>query len=591
MSSVRARAGAAVGRRSGGGAAGAGARGRGGGAARRRDPRAQGARRVPASGRRDQRGRGGAAARAETARREAVRVAGRHDRGGAPALRAVSGEEEALLASPAAPIVLLDRRPGAADRDCRGRRAGSRSPRCHAAEHAAASICWPAPPGARWSAPAETSRRNRSASTRPRRWRGWRNRRSLARRTIAPSFARSTTRSRRSARAGRSCCAARAAMCRTRSRRRVVRGPGARLRRTPEEHGGAARGRPADRRRARRRSRIAGGGGAPGTERGGPVRAGGRVARGRRLRRASRLRVEPARAALGRGARRPLDRGPAPSRPRRRVPGWSMGSRSRCWRSSGTARASATTGRSGAARRWSSTGIGFGATPTCERFPLPGGTRAMRDPVLPLVGLAAEAFGAQADAWLADDRPRGAGGVAGARSRAPPGPRPPHEQHGAAVRRRRRPARHPRAARATRRPRPCCWKRAPRRRAPTSSSRIRSRCRRADPGAPAVLDFAPLLQAIAADRAAGASVAGCAARFHETLAVAAVAQAAGAGRDRVVLSGGCFQNRRLARRVRARLEAAGFSVHAPRLLPANDGGLSSGQAAVAAWRLERGEQS
>ena len=35
-------------------------------------------------------------------------------------------------------------------------------------------------------------------------------------------------------------------------------------------------------------------------------------------------------------------------------------------------------------------------------FPLPGGTRAMRDPVLPLVGLAAEAFGAQADAWLAE---------------------------------------------------------------------------------------------------------------------------------------------------------------------------------------------
>ena len=83
----------------------------------------------------------------------------------------------------------------------------------------------------------------------------------------------------------------------------------------------------------------------------------------------------------------------------------------------------------------------------------------------------------------------------------------------------------------------------------------------------------------------------CAARFHETLAVAAVAQAAGAGRDRVVLSGGCFQNRRLARRVRARLEAAGFSVHAPRLLPANDGGLSSGQAAVAAWRLERGSRA
>ena len=51
------------------------------------------------------------------------------------------------------------------------------------------------------------------------------------------------------------------------------------------------------------------------------MRAGGRVARGRRLRRAPRFRVEPARAALGRGARRPLDCRPAPSRPRRRVHG------------------------------------------------------------------------------------------------------------------------------------------------------------------------------------------------------------------------------------------------------------------------------
>ena len=84
VSSLRARAGADVGRRRGGGAARTGARGGGGGAARRRHPRAQRARRVPAAGRRDQRGRGGAAARAETARRETGRVAGRDDRGGAP---------------------------------------------------------------------------------------------------------------------------------------------------------------------------------------------------------------------------------------------------------------------------------------------------------------------------------------------------------------------------------------------------------------------------------------------------------------------------------------------------------------------------
>ena len=190
-------------------------------------------------------------------------------------------------------------------------------------------------------------------------------------------------------------------------------------------------------------------------------------------------------------------------------------------------------------------------------FPLPGGTRAMRDPVLSLVGLAAEAFGAQADAWLAEiglaeravsqalevaRRPAlvrrtssmgrlfdGVAALLGIRRRAG------YEAAGAMQLE----ARADEARIDVVEPYPL----------PLSPS---------EPGAPAVLDFAPLLQAIAANPAAGASVAACATRFHETLAVAAVVQAAGAGQDRVVLSGGCFQNRRLARRVRARLEAAGF---------------------------------
>ena len=224
-------------------------------------------------------------------------------------------------------------------------------------------------------------------------------------------------------------------------------------------------------------------------------------------------------------------------------------------------------------------------------FPLPGGTRAMRDPVLPLVGLAVEAFGARADAWLAE-----LGLAAPAVAQALEVARRP-----ALVRRtssmgrlfdgvaallgiRRRPGYEAAAAMQLE---ACAEEAGADVVEPYPLPLVPPR----DPGGPAVLDFAPLLRAIAADRAAGASVAGCAARFHETLALAAVAQAGGAGQDRVVLSGGCFQNRRLARRVRARLEAAGLSVHAPRLLPANDGGLSSGQAAVAAWRLERGELS
>ena len=49
-----------------------------------------------------------------------------------------------------------------------------------------------------------------------------------------------------------------------------------------------------------------------------------------------------------------------------------------------------------------------------------------------------------------------------------------------------------------------------------------------------------------------------------------------------MLSGGVFQNRVLLERTTAHLEAAGLRVLRPVLLPPNDGGISYGQAAVAA---------
>ena len=49
----------------------------------------------------------------------------------------------------------------------------------------------------------------------------------------------------------------------------------------------------------------------------------------------------------------------------------------------------------------------------------------------------------------------------------------------------------------------------------------------------------------------------------------------------MALSGACFQNRRLTTELAAHLSAAGREVLVHRAVPANDGGIALGQAAVA----------
>ena len=75
------------------------------------------------------------------------------------------------------------------------------------------------------------------------------------------------------------------------------------------------------------------------------------------------------------------------------------------------------------------------------------------------------------------------------------------------------------------------------------------------------------------------------ARFHRGLAHAIVGMArriaAETAIDTVALSGGCFQNATLFGLVHEGLEAAGFGVLSHAAVPANDGGLALGQAAVA----------
>jgi hydrogenase maturation protein HypF len=100
-----------------------------------------------------------------------------------------------------------------------------------------------------------------------------------------------------------------------------------------------------------------------------------------------------------------------------------------------------------------------------------------------------------------------------------------------------------------------------------------------------VIAGADLIAAVHDDLAAGRPRPWIAAAFHEGVAAAAAAACASApGPATVVLSGGTFQNLRLLASTRRRLEELGFEVRSHVAVPPNDGGISYGQAAVAAAR-------
>jgi hydrogenase maturation protein HypF len=106
-----------------------------------------------------------------------------------------------------------------------------------------------------------------------------------------------------------------------------------------------------------------------------------------------------------------------------------------------------------------------------------------------------------------------------------------------------------------------------------------------------VYDSATTIRAALESLADGTEPGRIAAAFHETLAAVTAAlcdrAAAEVGVTRVCLSGGVFQNRRLATSVLRALEAAGMRPYLGERVPVNDGGISYGQAAIAAARLAR----
>lgn len=100
-----------------------------------------------------------------------------------------------------------------------------------------------------------------------------------------------------------------------------------------------------------------------------------------------------------------------------------------------------------------------------------------------------------------------------------------------------------------------------------------------------ILDWRPLVRALATENSVHTDVGTIGARFHATIAAmfdAAVARAVDqTGVQRIALSGGCFVNDLLRRSLVGRLRHRGLDVGLHARVPAGDGGISLGQAVVA----------
>jgi hydrogenase maturation protein HypF len=105
-----------------------------------------------------------------------------------------------------------------------------------------------------------------------------------------------------------------------------------------------------------------------------------------------------------------------------------------------------------------------------------------------------------------------------------------------------------------------------------------------NPRSTIVIDWEPMILELLDDVGRAVSPCAISAKFHNTLVEIVVEIAKRIGEKRVVLSGGCFQNKYLTERAVQRLEVVGFQPYWHQRVPPNDGGISLGQV-FAARRL------
>ncbi len=96
-----------------------------------------------------------------------------------------------------------------------------------------------------------------------------------------------------------------------------------------------------------------------------------------------------------------------------------------------------------------------------------------------------------------------------------------------------------------------------------------------------IIDWGPLIREIIRDYQEKVVSAVISAKFHNTLVEMILDVAKRCQQKRVVLSGGCFQNKYLTEKAIERLQKEDFSVYWHQRVPPNDGGIALGQIVVA----------
>jgi hydrogenase maturation protein HypF len=101
-------------------------------------------------------------------------------------------------------------------------------------------------------------------------------------------------------------------------------------------------------------------------------------------------------------------------------------------------------------------------------------------------------------------------------------------------------------------------------------------------GSTCIVDWAPMIPDILIDLQKSQPVGEICAKFHNTLTEIVVAIARKVGEPKILLTGGCFQNRYLVEQSVRKLLEAGFKPYFHQRVPPNDGGIALGQVVAAA---------